>query len=180
MIVYNLYTIGHIYIYTIIQYYQGKFDSNTQCQKRFRKDNTYKIMLIFQYLNLSFYAVCSSDSLPTFSHFLYFPPSISPSILSISLQIQLLSLFYNTHSLNTTSIVTLATESMAGKDISIGFQVDEPEDVAQFKWSVLKIHQFKQSLHETSTAIVCSVGLQQSIRREIFYYLSWSQSSRYL
>ena len=55
----------------------------------------------------------------------------------------------------------------AGKDISIRFQVEEPEDVAQCKWSFLTVHQFEQSLHGTSTATVCSVGLQQ-VSGEIF------------
>ena len=86
----------------------------------------------------------------------------------------------STHYINTTSIITLATESMAGKDISIRFQVEVPGDVAQVKWSILKFQQFEQSLHRISTTIVCSVGLQRRVRREIFYHLAWSQSSRHL
>ena len=43
----------------------------------------------------------------------------------------------------------------------------DPEDVAQCKWSFLTVHQFERPLHGTSTATICSVGLQQ-VSGEIF------------
>ena len=123
---------------------------------------------------------------------LFQPPSCFFFFLSIFLQtgapptlpenITIRSKFYNTTSLNTTTIMYLGSwpERWQTKTSRVGLRLKCHRMELKIKLSSLKFQQFKQSLDRISAAIFCSVGIQWRVMREISYAMAWSQSSRLL